>query len=51
VDVLVYHGIIKKPRTHTKKNEEFEQILEKITKIKGLNLAKFDLFLWFIETG
>lgn len=52
VDILVDHGIVKKPKTLTKKKyKEIEEVLEIIAENKGLNLAELDLILWFMETG
>ena len=46
------HGIVKKPKTLTKKKyKEIEEVLEIIAENKNLNLAELDLILWFMETG
>ncbi len=52
IDLLVREGIIKKPKTLTKKKYlEVESELKKIADKTGLNLAELDLYLWYMETG
>ncbi|MFX1311496.1 MAG: N-glycosylase/DNA lyase [Promethearchaeota archaeon] len=52
IDTLVKFGIIKKPKTLTKKKYlEIENILRLIVKNLNLNLDELDLFLWYLETG
>lgn len=52
VDILADNGLIEKPKTLTKKRYlEIEQVLEKLGKKVGLNLAELDLYLWYLETG
>ena len=52
VDVLVRHGLIKKPKTLTKRKYlEIEGVLKKIADRVGLSLAELDLYLWYMETG
>ena len=54
IDVLAKHELIKKPKSKalTKKQYlEIEEILRKLAKKAGLNLAELDLYLWYMETG
>lgn len=52
VDILERKGAIERPKTLTKrKYVEIEQVLRKIAKEVGMNLAELDLYLWYIETG
>jgi N-glycosylase/DNA lyase len=52
VDLLVKYGLIKKPKTMTKKNYlEIERILQDLGAEISLNLAELDLYLWYMETG
>ena len=52
VDVLVRYGLIKKPKTLTKRKYlEIEDVLKKIADRVGLSLAELDLYLWYMETG
>ena len=52
IDLLVRYGLIERPKTMTKKKYlEIENLLRKIGKRLGLNLAELDLYLWYIETG
>ncbi len=52
IDLLVREGIIKKPKTLTKKKYlKVESELKKIADKTGLNLAELDLYLWYMETG
>jgi N-glycosylase/DNA lyase len=52
VDILVKNGLIKKPKTLTKKTYlEIENILMKLGDSLNLNMAELDLYLWYLETG
>lgn len=52
INVLAKHGLIKKPKTLTKRKYlEIEGILKVISKRLKLNLAELDLYLWYLETG
>jgi N-glycosylase/DNA lyase len=52
LDLLEREKIITKPKTLNEKNYlEIEEVLEKIGKNAGLNLAELDLYLWYLETG
>lgn len=52
IDVLANHGLIEQPKTLTRKKYlEVEEVLKKLAKKSGLNLAELDLYLWYIETG
>ena len=52
IDILARYNIINKPKTMTKKKYlEIEELLKKIAKKIGINLAKLDLYLWYLETG
>ncbi len=52
VDLLVEHGLIKEPKTITKKVYlEIESVLKKLASRLGLTLAELDLYLWYLETG
>ena len=52
VDILVAHGLIKKPKTLTKKIYlEIESVLKKLAGKLNLTLAELDLYLWYLETG
>jgi len=52
VDILVKHGLIKRPKTLTKtKYLEMENLLRTIGKKTDLTLAELDLYLWYLETG
>jgi len=51
INVLAKHGLIKKPKTLTKRKYlEIEGILKVISKRLKLNLAELDLYLWYLET-
>ena len=51
IDVLEKNGIIKKPKTLTKRKYlEIEEILEDIANKMGLTLSELDLYLWYLET-
>jgi N-glycosylase/DNA lyase len=52
IDVLVKHGIIKRPKTLTKRKYlEIEKTLNGFAEQAGLTLAQLDLYLWYMETG
>jgi len=52
IEILARYNIINKPKTMTKKKYlEIEELLKKIAKKIGINLAKLDLYLWYLETG
>jgi len=52
IDLLERHGLIKRPKTVTKKKYfEIEGLLERIAGKSGLSLAELDLYLWYLETG
>ncbi len=52
VDVLERHGIIKRPKTMTKKNYlEIEDKMKELARKTGLNLSELDMYLWYLETG
>lgn len=52
VDLLVDEGMIERPKTLTEKRYlEIEEVLGKLGKEVGLNLAELDLYLWYLETG
>ncbi|MHA1791685.1 MAG: N-glycosylase/DNA lyase [Promethearchaeota archaeon] len=52
VDILERNGLIKKPKTMTKKKYlEIEEVLATIAEKLNISLAALDLYLWFIETG
>lgn len=52
IDLLARYGLVKKPSALTKKKYlEIEELLKKIGKKSGLNMAELDLYLWYIETG
>ncbi len=52
INILVKYGLIKKPKTLTKKKYlEIEEILKKVAKELNINLAELDLYLWYMETG
>jgi len=52
IDVLARHGLLKKPKTLTKKGYfEIEKLLKKLAQKTGLTLAELDLYLWYMETG
>jgi len=52
VDILSDHGLIKRPKTLTKKTYlEIESVLKKLSEKLGLTLAELDLYLWYLETG
>ncbi|MCC7570105.1 N-glycosylase/DNA lyase [Candidatus Micrarchaeota archaeon] len=52
VDILVKNKMIEKPKNLNKKKYlEIEDVLRKLAKATGLNLAELDLYLWYMETG
>lgn len=52
IDLLVREGLIKKPKTVTKKRYlEIERLLKRIAKRSKLNPAELDLYMWYAETG
>lgn len=51
IDVLVEHGLVKTPKTLSKKRYiEIENLLRKMAKKLNLSLAELDLYLWYMET-
>ena len=52
IDLLVREGLIKRPKTLTKKRYlEIESVLRELGKRAGLRLGELDLYLWYLETG
>ncbi len=52
LDLLERYGIIKKPKTLTKRRYlELEGILKKVAEEVGVPLGELDLYLWYMETG
>jgi N-glycosylase/DNA lyase len=52
IDILAKHKLIERPKTLTKRKYlEIEELLKKIAKKLGMNLAELDLYLWCAETG
>jgi N-glycosylase/DNA lyase len=52
IDILTRYGIIKRPKTLTRKRYyEIEDQLKTTARKSDLNLAELDLYLWYIETG
>ena len=52
IDLLVNEGLIERPKTISRKKYlEIEKILEEIGKATNLDLARLDLYLWYMETG
>jgi len=52
IDILSRYGVIRKPRTLTKrKYMKIEEVLNKIAEKIGLSLGVLDLYLWYMETG
>ena len=52
IDILSRYGVIRKPRTLTKrKYVKIEEALNKIAEKMGLSLGVLDLYLWYMETG
>jgi len=54
VDILVEHGLIKKPKNKSmskKQYLEIEEILRSLGQKTSLTLAELDIYLWYVETG
>ena len=52
IDLLVDNGIIKRPKTITKRVYlDIEKKLKTLAREVNLNLSELDLYLWYIETG
>jgi len=52
VDLLERHGLVERPKTMTKKNYlTIEKTLKELGEELELNMAKLDLYLWYLETG
>jgi len=52
IDLLEREGIVKRPKTLTKKVYlAVEDALSALAKKTGTSLAELDLYLWYIETG
>lgn len=52
IDILARHGLIRRPKTLTKKKYlAIERVLEKIARRARMNVAELDLYLWYAETG
>jgi len=52
LDILARHGVIKKPKTMTRRRYlMIEERLRGIANRVGLNMAQLDLYLWYLETG
>jgi N-glycosylase/DNA lyase len=52
IDILARYGVIKEPKTLTKKKYlEIEKKLEEIAEKTKLSLGELDLYLWYAETG
>lgn len=52
IDILEKHGLIKRPKTMTRKRYiEIEGLLKTIAEKSGLTLGELDLYLWYLETG
>jgi N-glycosylase/DNA lyase len=52
IDLLVGYGLIKRPKSLTRKKYlEIEKLLRVIGRKTGLTLAELDLYLWYLETG
>jgi len=48
----VKYDLIEKPKSMTKKKYlEIENVLKQIGRELHLDMAKLDLYLWYIETG
>ena len=51
LDILERNGIVKRPKTLTKKRYmDIENILRKIADTLDIKLSELDLYLWYIET-
>jgi N-glycosylase/DNA lyase len=52
IDVLAKTGLIKRPKTLTKKVYlQIEETLHSLGKTLKMSLAELDLYLWYMETG
>ncbi|MFX0076862.1 MAG: N-glycosylase/DNA lyase [Candidatus Hermodarchaeota archaeon] len=52
IDLLVRYKIIEKPKTLTRsKYLEIETVLKKLASESNLDLARLDLYLWYMETN
>jgi N-glycosylase/DNA lyase len=52
VDLMVEEGLIKRPKTITKKKYlEIEMLLGELAREVNMSLAELDLYLWWMETG
>ncbi len=52
VDILADNGLIKRPKTITKRTYlEIEAVLKTLASRLHLTLAELDLYLWYLETG
>lgn len=52
IDLLEREGLAERPKTVTKNRYlEIEDVLRRIGRQAGMNLAELDLYLWYIETG
>jgi len=52
IDILVREGLIKRPKTLTKKRYiEIENVLRELGKKTSLELGELDIYLWYLETG
>jgi len=52
IDALKRYGIIRRPKTMTKKKYvEIEGLLRNLAGKLNLSLAELDLYLWYLETG
>ena len=52
IDLLARYGLIKRPRSMTRKRYlEIEGLLRRISEELGISLAELDLYLWYMETG
>jgi len=52
IDILERNGMIKRPKTLTRKQYlEIERVLLALAGRLGISLAELDLYLWYMETG
>ncbi len=52
LDILERYGVIKRPRTLTRKRYlEIEGVIRKLGELVGLKPGVLDLYLWYMETG
>jgi N-glycosylase/DNA lyase len=52
IDILARNGMIKKPKTLTRRQYlEIERVLLALAGRLGISLAELDLYLWYMETG